>query len=239
MTEQYRPAPSNLKPTTHSGSNAGGLRHEMPFSRDEDFEGPFSLDVANPPTQSDSQSSRDELIKLAEQLHALASELAGTQSDERSDLAHDPVNPELLKVDLATRRNDVVTLVGKAERTSFLALAKTRYESRRMRASVFKGQELFGEPAWDILLDLYIAYAEGKPVSVSSACIGSASPPTTGLRWLGVLQEAGLIEREHDPRDQRRVLVHLTTLAIERMEAYFRDTLAMEAAPLRDHLRFD
>ena len=40
--------------------------------------------------------------------------------------------------------------------------------------------ELFGEPAWDILLDLYIANVENKPVSVSSACIGSAAPPTTG-----------------------------------------------------------
>ena len=63
-----------------------------------------------------------------------------------------------------------------------LALARKAYALRRKRAALFGNPDLFGEPAWDILLDLYIAAGEGKPVSVSSACIGSAAPATTGLR---------------------------------------------------------
>jgi hypothetical protein len=100
-------------------------------------------------------------------------------------------------------------------------LARRAYAIRRSRAAIFKNAELFGEPAWDILLDLYIAHVDGKPVSVSSACIGSAAPPTTGLRWLGVLSEQDFILREHDPEDQRRILVRLTEKGLRAMDEYF------------------
>ena len=99
--------------------------------------------------------------------------------------------------------------------------AREAYHIRRRRTDIFGNAELFGEPAWDILLDLYIAYVENKPVSVSSACIGSAAPPTTGLRWLGILSENGFVLREHDPQDQRRVLVRLTERGLTAMDDYF------------------
>lgn len=103
----------------------------------------------------------------------------------------------------------------------YQALARKAYSLRRKRAAIFGNAELFGEPAWDILLDLYIAHAEGKPVSVSSACIGSAAPATTGLRWLGVLAEEDLVVRENDPEDNRRVLVRLSAKSIAAMERFF------------------
>ncbi|AWW74686.1 MarR family transcriptional regulator [Erythrobacter sp. KY5] len=106
-------------------------------------------------------------------------------------------------------------------RTIYAEFAREAYTMRRRRGTIFDNQELFGEPAWDILLDLYIAHVENKTVSVSSACIGSAAPPTTGLRWLGVLTEEGLIVREHDPEDQRRVLVRLTERGLAAMDEHF------------------
>ena len=115
-----------------------------------------------------------------------------------------------------------------AERTLYANMARAAYAKRRKRGSLFGDLELFGEPAWDILLDLYIAHTEGKSVSVSSACIGSASPPTTGLRWLGVLSEHGFVAREHDPQDQRRVLVRLTQKAIKAMDAYFANSASAQ-----------
>ena len=102
-----------------------------------------------------------------------------------------------------------------------IEIARYTYLMRRTRNAIFGSPDMFGEPAWDILLDLYIAYAENKPVSVSSACIGSASPPTTGLRWLGVLADNGFVLREHDPEDQRRVLVKLSQKGIDAMNTYF------------------
>ena len=102
-----------------------------------------------------------------------------------------------------------------------LALARKTYALRRKRAAIFGNPDLFGEPAWDILLDLYIAAGEGKPVSVSSACIGSAAPATTGLRWLGVLADEGLVVRENDAEDHRRVLVRLTPSGQAAMDRFF------------------
>lgn len=102
-----------------------------------------------------------------------------------------------------------------------LALARKAYALRRKRGAIFGNPDLFGEPAWDILLDLFIAQGEGKSVSVSSACIGSAAPATTGLRWLGVLADEGLIKREPDPEDNRRVMVRLTHTGRAAMERYF------------------
>lgn len=110
---------------------------------------------------------------------------------------------------------------GQRNARRYLALARKAYTLRRKRAALFGNPELFGEPAWDILLDLYIAHGEGKPVSVSSACIGSAAPPTTGLRWLGVLADEGLVTRENDVEDNRRVLVRLTRAGIAAMERFF------------------
>lgn len=102
-----------------------------------------------------------------------------------------------------------------------LALARKAYALRRKRVSLFGNPDLFGEPAWDILLDLYIAAGEGKNVSVSSACIGSAAPATTGLRWLGVLADEGLVVRENDAEDHRRVLVRLTPSGAAAMDRFF------------------
>ena len=104
---------------------------------------------------------------------------------------------------------------------SHLALARKTYALRRKRAAIFGNPDLFGEPAWDILLDLYIAHGEGKQVSVSSACIGSAAPATTGLRWLSVLADQGLVVRENDPEDHRRVLVRLTRAGLAAMDRFF------------------
>lgn len=101
-----------------------------------------------------------------------------------------------------------------------LGLARGIYDSRRLRARVFSAELLFGEPAWDILLDLFIAELEGKPLSVTAACIGAAVPTSTGLRWLAILEDQGLVRRENDPRDARRVFLHLTEDGFERMTSY-------------------
>jgi len=83
------------------------------------------------------------------------------------------------------------------------------------------GGDLFGEPAWDILLDLFIAAKEGKRISITSACIGAAAPSTTSLRWLNILEREQLIEREGDSNDLRRSYVRLTGAGYAKMIEYF------------------
>lgn len=104
---------------------------------------------------------------------------------------------------------------------SLSARALALYKARRARTAVFSGHgDLFGEPAWDILLDLFIAREAGRQVYVSSACIAADVPATTALRWLAILQQRGLVERCDDMADGRRVYVRLSDPAAAMMEKW-------------------
>ena len=91
---------------------------------------------------------------------------------------------------------------------------------RQLRARFFDG-ELFADPAWDMLLDLAAARAEHKRVSVTSLCIASGVPPTTALRWIALMTEAGQLERVEDESDRRRAFIALTDRAADAMARYF------------------
>ncbi len=98
-------------------------------------------------------------------------------------------------------------------------LVRRIIRQRRLRSEYFG--DLFADPAWDILLDLTAARAEHVRVSVTSLCIASGVPPTTALRWIGQMTGAGLLEREEDDSDRRRVFIRLSDKAAEAMARYF------------------
>jgi hypothetical protein len=99
-------------------------------------------------------------------------------------------------------------------------LVRRIIRQRQMRARFFDG-ELFADPAWDMLLDLTAARAEHNRVSVTSLCIASGVPPTTALRWIGQLIDAGLFQRVEDDSDRRRAFIALTEKAADAMARYF------------------
>ena len=84
---------------------------------------------------------------------------------------------------------------------------------------------IFGEPAWDLLLDLYIREKSGARSSVTSACIGSRAPHTTALRHISALCKSGWVKRIPDEADKRRFWLVLTATAINKLDRHF-DTLA-------------
>lgn len=126
----------------------------------------------------------------------------------QSDLAELDRILSAIEQRLADIRHQVPLVMPEAQPA--LEAARQIYHRRRRRDTIFKGFELFGEPSWDILLDLFIAFETRQKVAVSSACIGSASPPTTGLRHVDALQDRGLVEREPDPDDGRRVWLRIS-----------------------------
>jgi len=56
---------------------------------------------------------------------------------------------------------------------------------------------------------------------VTSLCIASGVPPTTALRWISQLTEAGLFERIEDDSDRRRAFIALSEKAADAMARYF------------------
>ena len=91
---------------------------------------------------------------------------------------------------------------------------------RRLRSRYFS-EELFADPAWDMLLDLLQAEIAHLRVPVSSLCIAAAVPATTALRWLKTLVSQGLFVRRADPHDGRRVFVELAPGASTALRRYF------------------
>ena len=92
--------------------------------------------------------------------------------------------------------------------------------ARRLRARYF-AEDLFADPAWDMLLDLLQAEIAHLRVPVSSLCIAAAVPATTALRWLKTMVSQGLFVRRADPHDGRRVFVELAPDASRALRRYF------------------
>ena len=91
-----------------------------------------------------------------------------------------------------------------------LRRAKVIYAIRRRRDVLAGIGGLFGEPGWDILLDVYVAQKSRLAMQVSSVCLEAGVPSTTILRWLSRLEGEGLIYRTSDNVDARRRFVRLT-----------------------------
>lgn len=94
--------------------------------------------------------------------------------------------------------------------------------ARRLRANYFP-EDLFADPAWDMMLDLLQAEIAQLRVPVSSLCIAAAVPATTALRWLKTLVAQQLFVRRSDPHDARRVFVELAPETSKALRRYFNE----------------
>ena len=124
-----------------------------------------------------------------------------------------PVAPPCIGNDLETRGSTVPSLQP-------VQLVRGILSARSDRAKFFAA-ELFSDPAWDMLLDLYAAQLAQVRVTVTSLCVASNSPTTTALRWITALQGQDLIERRADPLDGRRIFISLTAKGSEALDQYF------------------
>ena len=94
--------------------------------------------------------------------------------------------------------------------------ARRLYRLRRIRDQAF-GPGIFGEPAWDLLLDLYIAASEPRPVSVVAASIAASVSTEDAARWLTLLEEHGLVERLYAGTEMNRAIICLSATAFRQM----------------------
>lgn len=97
-----------------------------------------------------------------------------------------------------------------------LRLARAALRANRSRDRIFS-QELFFDPAWDIMLMLFVASAEGVMLPLGDVVAHLPGSPTTITRYITVLEERGLLvcKRLHDGASP--LYLQLTALAEEKM----------------------
>lgn len=97
--------------------------------------------------------------------------------------------------------------------------------ARKKRATVLPA-ELLHDPAWEILLNLFLAELAQQRVTASSLRRASCVSATTALRWISTLTDRGYLVRSPDPLDGRRVFISMNARLNESMRFYFRELLA-------------
>lgn len=84
---------------------------------------------------------------------------------------------------------------------------------------------LFAESASDNLVDLLRCELRGRPLSASDLCLGAGVPGTTALRWIGPMVQRGLLIREPDRHDGRRVFITLAPDGSAALRRYFAEVI--------------
>lgn len=112
-------------------------------------------------------------------------------------------------------------ITGRAADVPLADRARAVYAARRRRdAMLGAATSFFHDPAWDILLDLFIQAEDQQIVSVSSACVGACVAHTTALRCLKAMERKGVVSFRRDPFDKRRHFVSLTVETHRRMTCW-------------------
>jgi len=172
-----------------------------------------------------SEQDRLALLRLSEQVDAIAQRLDGLEST--------PVHSaSVFRLSDKGEEYHVEKAGNAAPRRVALPnprVVRRVIQQRQARAKFFDA-ELFADPAWDMLLDLVAAKGEKAQVSVTSLCIAAGVPATTALRWIRQMTEAGLFERVEDEADRRRAFIALSDRASDAMARYFAEIEAPVAA---------
>ena len=161
-----------------------------------------------------------------------------TYSDLNSGKGRDPFDEIMSRLDQllaslgveAEQCNLPVSVQSSASEANLIRRTRTampdpRWVKRIIRASQVRfryfSSDIFADPAWDMLLDLTLARAERRRVSVTSLCIASGVPTTTALRWIKLLELSGLVERVEDETDRRRTFVVLSDRGVDAISRFF------------------
>ena len=101
----------------------------------------------------------------------------------------------------------------------------------RHRRSTFFSAELFADPAWDILLDLFLAELQQRTVAVRELGRSSTVPSTILNRWLDKLEKDGWLGRKPDPSNPDRRVAALSAAGRSAMQAWLGEWIESRATP--------
>lgn len=116
----------------------------------------------------------------------------------------------------------------KDKRSVLLKVAEGIIAARKRRLQLFP-RSMFSEPAWDILLALYI-----QPKNEGSTPIRllelPRTPPRTLVRWIDYLENEKLVTRTSAKQNPSLERLNLTDRALRGLEIYLRDIAKLPTA---------
>ncbi|MBA4750785.1 MAG: hypothetical protein H2055_00970 [Sphingopyxis sp.] len=114
---------------------------------------------------------------------------------------------------------------GGDERDKLAAIARREAQDRRRRNRLIR-YEFFAEPAWDMLLELYIHRHGGRSIDAGTLCGSTVASPATALRWMRLLIDQDLVVWSQPGPGENDVQIALSERGAQEIEHYLRDRLA-------------
>lgn len=112
-------------------------------------------------------------------------------------------------------------------RVELVAHARATIQRRQARADYF-ATAILGEPAWDLLLLLYVADGVGEVITVNAAGERAGLAATSAKRWIEYLEKERLMRRAPHPHDGRRIVLTLSDKGRSALDTYFSGVIGSE-----------
>ena len=127
---------------------------------------------------------------------------------------------------LADAESDLGVEAAAVPSTEAAASGKLLDRAGAILAARRRREAIFGEPAWEMLLLLYVGESESRRTIGRLGDLAGISKSTT-LRWIDYLDSRGLVRREPHPTDRRAVFVELTRKGRRAIDLYLSGTLPL------------
>lgn len=108
------------------------------------------------------------------------------------------------------------------DRTGLMHRAQLMLDYRRKRTAIF-GRAMFKEPAWEMLLILYLG-EEGQRQTQATLSEQTGASRSTTSRWIDFLAAEGLISHQQHPTDKRMTFIGLTEKGRALLDLYLSET---------------
>jgi hypothetical protein len=108
--------------------------------------------------------------------------------------------------------------------------ARQTLTGRRERDRYFDPM-VFSNPAWDMLLAMYVASAEGRALGVLDCCAAAPVAQGVALRWLAYLKQEEMVIETRDSVQSRQTRIRLSDQMQRTISAYLGSLIGLGLGP--------